>query len=133
MSIPPSLISDDTFRVALKEIRTKFRQMMDRPKQRKASSIPYIAQPFKQMMSMIIDDLSSHKDAMIMLMNMGSVDHYLFQHSLNVCVYTTLLGMSNGYSREEVMTLGMGAMLHDIGKTQISMNVLKKPGDLVES
>lgn len=128
--MPPSLISDETFRVALKEIRTNFRQMMERPKQRKGVIYPYIAQPFKQMMSMIIDDLSNHKDAMIMLMNMGSVDHYLFQHSLNVCVYTTLLGLSSGYSHDEVMTLGMGAMLHDIGKTQISTNVLKKPGDL---
>lgn len=126
----PNLISEDTLRVALKEIRTNFREMMDRPKSKKGTTYPYIAQPFKQMMNMIIDDLSGHHDAMIMLMNMGSVDHYLFQHSLNVCVYTTLLGMSNGYSRDELMTLGMGALLHDIGKTQISMDVLRKPGSL---
>ncbi|WP_042165040.1 HD-GYP domain-containing protein, partial [Paenibacillus gorillae] len=64
------------------------------------------------------------------LMNMGTVDDYLYQHSLNVCVYTTLLGTAYGYTREELMTLGMGALLHDIGKTQISMNVLKKPDQL---
>ncbi|WP_168122089.1 HD-GYP domain-containing protein [Paenibacillus sp. HB172176] len=127
---PPSLISEETFRVAIKEIRTNFREMMDRPKIKKGVAYPYIAQPFKQMMNLIIDDLSNHKDAMIMLMGMGTVDHYLFQHSLNVCVYTTLLGLSSGYSREEVMTLGMGALLHDIGKTQIPHAVLKKPGRL---
>lgn len=126
----PSLISEDTFRMAIKEIRTSFREMMDRPKRRKGGTYPYIAQPFKNLMNSIMDDLSNHKDAMIMLMNMGTVDHYLFQHSLNVCVYTTLLGLSSGYSRDEVMTLGMGALLHDIGKTQISTNVLKKPGTL---
>ncbi|WP_337098984.1 HD-GYP domain-containing protein [Paenibacillus sp. YIM B09110] len=128
----PSLISEDTLRVALKDIKSNFREMMDRPKKKKGVTYPYIAQPFKQMMNMIIDDLSGHQDAMIMLMDMGSVDHYLFQHSLNVCVYTTLLGMSHGYSREELMTLGMGALLHDIGKTQISIDVLKKPGSLTE-
>lgn len=117
-------------RVALKEIRTSFREMMDRPKRKKGVTYPYIAQPFKQMMNMIIDDLSGHRDAMIMLMNMGSVDHYLYQHSLNVCVYSTLLGMSNGYSRDELTTLGMGALLHDIGKTQIPIDVLRKPGSL---
>ncbi|RCW43380.1 HD-GYP domain-containing protein [Paenibacillus prosopidis] len=126
----PTLISEDTMRVALKEIRTSFREMMDRPKRKKGVTYPYIAQPFKQMMNMIIDDLSGHHDAMIMLMNMGSVDHYLYQHSLNVCVYSTLLGMSNGYSRDELTTLGMGALLHDIGKTQISIDVLRKPGSL---
>ncbi|MFD0586395.1 HD-GYP domain-containing protein [Paenibacillus sp. GCM10027627] len=126
----PTLISEDTFRMAIKEIRTSFRDMMDRPRNKKGVTYPYIAQPFRKLMSSIIDDLSNHKEAMIMLMNMGTVDHYLFQHSLNVCVYTTLLGMANGYSRDEVMTLGMGALLHDIGKTQISTDVLKKPGSL---
>ncbi|MFF2091975.1 HD-GYP domain-containing protein [Paenibacillus sp. NPDC058174] len=128
--VMPELIGEETMRHALKEIRTNFRYMMDRPKRKKGVTYPYIAQPFKQMMSNIIDDLSSHQDAMIMLMNMGTVDDYLYQHSLNVCVYTTLLGTAYGYSREELMTLGMGALLHDIGKTQISMNVLKKPDQL---
>jgi HD-GYP domain-containing protein (c-di-GMP phosphodiesterase class II) len=127
---PPTLITEETFRMAVKEIRTNFRHLMERPKAKKGVSYPYVAAPFKQMMNHIIDDLSNNQDAMIMLMNMGTVDHYLFQHSLNVCVYTTLLGMSKGYSRDEVVTLGMGALLHDIGKTQISTNVLKKPGSL---
>ncbi|CAM4274165.1 HD-GYP domain-containing protein [Paenibacillus alkaliterrae] len=126
----PSLISEDTMRHALKDIRTNFREMMDRPKRKKGVTYPYIAQPFKQMMNSIIDDLTAHKDAMIMLMNMNSVDHYLYQHSMNVCVYTTLLGMSHGYNRDELTTLGMGALLHDIGKTRIAADVLKKPGSL---
>ncbi|MEK3883081.1 HD-GYP domain-containing protein [Paenibacillus sp. PL2-23] len=128
----PSIISEETFRMAIKEIRTNFREMMDRPKMKKGVTYPFIAAPFRSMMNSIIDELSNHKDAMIMLMNMGQVDHYLFQHSLNVCVYTTLLGMSNGYSRDEVMTLGLGALLHDIGKTQISMQVLQKPDALTK-
>lgn len=78
---PPSLITEETFQVAIKEIRTNFREMMNRPRGKKGVTYPYIAGPFKQMMSMIIDDLSNHQDAMIMLMNMGTVDHYLFQHS----------------------------------------------------
>jgi HD-GYP domain-containing protein (c-di-GMP phosphodiesterase class II) len=69
---------------------------------------------------------------MIMLMDMNSVDHYLYQHSLNVCVYTTLLGMSHGYTKEELTTLGMGALLHDIGKTQIAIDVLRKPSSLTK-
>ncbi len=126
----PSVIQDETFRIALKEIRTNFRTLMERPKQKKGTTYPYVAQPFKEMMALIIDDLANHKDAMIMLMGMNSVDHYLYQHSLNVCVYTSLLGLSAGYNREETMMLGMGALLHDIGKTQISPDILQKPGQL---
>lgn len=128
----PSMISDDTMRQALGEIRKTFRDMMDRPRRKKGVTYPFIAQPIKHMMNSIIDELSGHKDAMIMLMDMSSVDHYLYQHSLNVCVYTTLLGLSHGYSRDELTTLGMGALLHDIGKTQIAIDVLKKPGSLTK-
>src|ERR1700730_31734 len=81
-------------------------------------------------MGEIIDDLSSHKDAMFMLTNMNITDNYLFQHSLNVCIYTTMLGLSFGYSREELMTLGLGALLHDIGKTRIPLEILRKPNQL---
>jgi HD-GYP domain-containing protein (c-di-GMP phosphodiesterase class II) len=83
-------------------------------------------------MTMIIDDLSSHKDAMIMLTNMSVTDNYLYQHSLNVCIYTTMLAMALGYSRDELMTIGLGSLLHDIGKTQIPSGILKKKGDLTD-
>lgn len=126
------LISEETFRVAVKEIRKNFETMIVPVQSNKPFARPFIAKPLKDMMGLIIDDLSDNKDAMIMLMNMGIVDHYLYQHSLNVCVYSTLLGMSHGYSREEVINLGLGALLHDIGKTQISVDVLKKPDSLTK-
>ena len=126
----PSIISEETMRIALKDIRTNFRLMVERPKQKKGVAYPYIAQPFKQMMNLIIDDLTDHDDAMIMLMGINSVDQYLYQHSLNVCVYTTLLGIAHGYTRDELATLGIGALLHDIGKVHISNETLNKPGRL---
>ncbi|HIW34869.1 MAG TPA: HD-GYP domain-containing protein [Candidatus Paenibacillus intestinavium] len=127
------LISEDTFRIAVKEIRKNFSAMMTPASAHKAIKRPFIAKPLKEMMGLIIDDLSTNKDAMIMLMNMGIVDHYLYQHSLNVCVYTSVLGMSHGYSRDEVINLGLGALLHDIGKTQISIDILKKPDSLTKA
>jgi len=54
----------------------------------------------------------------------------LYMHSLNVCVYSTLLGIAYGYNRDEQSTLGLGALLHDVGKTRIPMDVLLKPGNL---
>lgn len=127
-----TLISEETFLFAVKEIRKNFSVMMEPVQKQKGVTRPFIAKPLKEMMGLIIDDLSNHKDAMIMLMNMGIVDHYLYQHSLNVCVYTTLLGMSYGYSREETINLGLGALLHDIGKTKVSVDILKKPDSLTQ-
>ncbi|EFM10194.1 metal dependent phosphohydrolase [Paenibacillus curdlanolyticus YK9] len=129
-AVLPQIIRDETMREALKEIRSSFRMMMDRPDGRKGVTYPYISKSYQNVMSMVIEDLTAHKDAMIMLMNMGVVDQYLYQHSLNVCVYTTMLGIAEGYSRDELTILGMGAALHDIGKTRIPESILKKEGKL---
>ncbi|WP_274652315.1 HD-GYP domain-containing protein [Paenibacillus humicola] len=128
--VVPDMIGEETRHRALTEIRTNFRMLMDKSGHKSGGTYPYIAQPFRQVMNMVIDDITAQRDAMLLLMNMGAVDDYLVHHSLNVCVYSTLLGAASGYSRDELMTLGLGAMLHDIGKTQISPQLLKKEGSL---
>lgn len=127
--IVPELLSDETQRRTLREIRSTFRLFTEPGAKRKGMQ-PFVGSAMRDLMKMILDDLSSHEDAMIMLMNMHTVDHYLYMHSLNVCVYSTLLGIAKGYNNEQLITLGLGAMLHDIGKTQISLQVLLKPGPL---
>jgi len=126
----PELISEETQRRSVQTIRQAFREFTEQPNKSKTATYPYIGRTTRQTMSMIMDDLARNQDAMIMLMNLHTVDHYLYMHSLNVCVYSTLLGMAYGYDKDQLMTLGLGAMLHDVGKTQISMQVLLKPGML---
>jgi HD-GYP domain-containing protein (c-di-GMP phosphodiesterase class II) len=69
---------------------------------------------------------------MIFLMDMNTADHYLYKHSLNVCVYALVLGIANGYTEQQLIVLGLGALLHDIGKTQIPQRVLAKPQKLTD-
>jgi HD-GYP domain-containing protein (c-di-GMP phosphodiesterase class II) len=126
----PELLSEETQRRTLQAIRETFRQFVDYPNKGKKGTYPYVGRKMRQVMQLIMDDLGNNRDAMIMLMNLHTVDHYLYMHSLNVCVYSTLLGKASGYSHDQLVTLGLGAMLHDIGKTQISMQVLLKPGAL---
>jgi HD-GYP domain-containing protein (c-di-GMP phosphodiesterase class II) len=44
-----------------------------------------------------------------------------------------MLGLTYGYGKDELMTLGLGALLHDIGKTKVPLDVLRKPGKLSEA
>jgi len=126
----PELLSDETQRRTLHALRSVFREFSDAPQRNKTGSYPYVGRKMRDVMTRIMDDLSRHEDAMIMLMNLHTVDHYLYMHSMNVCVYATLLGIAHGYNRDQLLALGIGALLHDIGKTQISMQVLLKPGAL---
>ena len=126
--VVPDIISDETRMRAMQLIRNSFRTLMEQSGRRKA--VGSLDKEMRGVLSMIVDDLSSHKDAMLMLMNLSINDHYLYQHSLNVCVYATMLGMAVGYNRNELMALGLGALLHDIGKTLIPPSILSKKGKL---
>ncbi|HEY0827940.1 MAG TPA: HD-GYP domain-containing protein [Bacilli bacterium] len=131
--IIPDLITDQTRVRAITEIRSSFRKTMDLSNHKKTGLGNYhLGKTFSNVMSLIIDDLSQNQDAMIMVMNMNAVDHYLYNHSLSVCIYATMLGISQGYSKDELMALGIGALLHDIGKTQIPMEILFKSGKLTD-
>lgn len=131
--VVPDIISEETRRVVLTEIRSNFRKIMDDVGHKRSKSPhPFLGKQFRSALTMLIDDLSSHKDAMMMLTNMSVKDLYLYEHSLNVCIYSSMLGMAAGYSREELMTLGLGALLHDIGKTKIPSEILLKPDPLTQ-
>ncbi|TVY11566.1 HD-GYP domain-containing protein [Paenibacillus cremeus] len=123
-------LSGETRMKAITEIRTHYRAFMETTGQRKLSKSHVLGKAFGNVMKMILDDLNEKPGTMIMLMNMNVLNTYLYQHSLNVCVYTTMLGMVNGYSRDDLMTLGLGALLHDIGKTKINQALIQKPGRL---
>lgn len=130
----PELIAEETRRGALETIRTHFRDVLRAPDtSRRLVCPPYMSKAFMKTLTDIIDDLSQNPNAMIMLTDIQTADHYLYQHSLNVCIYTTMLGLSGGYSRDELATLGLGALLHDIGKMKIAPEILRKPGKLLES
>jgi HD-GYP domain-containing protein (c-di-GMP phosphodiesterase class II) len=128
--VVPDMIHDETRIKTIATIRTTFRSMMIDSNQRRNNG--RLHQDFKNVLDMIIDDLSSHKSGMIMLMNLSVTDHYLFQHSMNVCIYACMLGMNKNYSRDDLTMLGLGSLLHDVGKTQIPPAVLNKKGQLTK-
>lgn len=130
--IQEDIIQDETRTKAVFEIRNTFKKVMEDSNKRGAVHYYDIGRNFRDVMKMIIDDLSAHQGAMVMLNNMNVKDNYLFQHSVNVSIYAIMLGISYGYSRENLETLGLGALLHDIGKTKVPLGILRKPSQLTE-
>jgi putative two-component system response regulator len=57
-------------------------------------------------------------------------DSYLHGHCERIAALSVRVGELLGYSPEEVETLRLGAILHDIGKIGIPDSVLLKPGPL---
>lgn len=76
------------------------------------------------------DHLLDNRSLMVNLIDLRSQDDYTFAHSVNVCVLALLTGITLGYSKEQLTVLGVGALLHDLGKVKIPEHILNKPAPL---
>lgn len=66
------------------------------------------------------------------MIDVMAFDYTLYTHSVNVCFFGLALGRELGLSQEDLHCLGMGLMLHDVGKVQIPPEVLFKEGPLTD-
>ncbi|WP_370078097.1 HD-GYP domain-containing protein [Lysinibacillus sp. RC46] len=57
-------------------------------------------------------------------------DEYLYQHSFQVTLYSIAIAKELGYSAEDLRLIGIGALLHDIGKLMVPKDILTKPARL---
>lgn len=83
-------------------------------------------QVIQDMVSVIIENAS----AALWLTNLKKRDEYTHIHCMNVSVLAVAFGRHLGLSRKELELLGLGAMLHDVGKMRTPDAILQKPGRL---
>lgn len=87
----------------------------------------------KRVVNSMVDSILRNQDALVSLTRMKSLDEYTFVHSLDVCILSLCLARHLSLSREEMMEIGIGALLHDVGKMRLPIQVLKKPDTLSEN
>ena len=78
----------------------------------------------------MLDEITSQRDATANMTDLKLFDDYTYYHSVNVAVVSMVLGVAMGLSRTTLFRLGLGAMLHDIGKIYVPKEILDKPGKL---
>ncbi len=71
--------------------------------------------------------------AMMALSMLKDYDNYTFTHSVNVSVLALAVGRACDISEEQLKTLGLGGLLHDLGKLRVDVNIITKPGRLTDA
>lgn len=80
----------------------------------------------------MINDLLASSDIIDNLTEMQGFDNYTFHHSVNTTILALVLAIASGYSEQKLIELGMGVLMHDIGKVKISEAILNKKTPLTE-
>ncbi len=78
----------------------------------------------------IVDQVLSNEASLVGLTTIRDYDEYTFTHSVNVCIFAVTIGRRLGLTKLQLFDLGMAALLHDVGKSRIPLDVLNKGGDL---
>jgi HD-GYP domain-containing protein (c-di-GMP phosphodiesterase class II) len=93
----------------------------------------------------ILRELRSRREAVSSLMDLNAFDSHTLGHSLNVCILGLMIGdqsirrhgwrdgrgeVRHGDVDDRLEKLGLGLLLHDIGKILIPSEILQKPGRL---
>ena len=79
---------------------------------------------------------SAHKNAIAMISALTAAidakDHYTYAHSKNVARYAATLAVASGLNDDQVRTIYISGLLHDIGKISIPEAILNKESRLSE-
>ncbi len=73
------------------------------------------------------------KDGFLKAMNhLKDKDEYTYFHSVETSVYSVIVGKKLNLCKEDLKKLGIGSILHDIGKMKVPKEILLKPEKLSE-
>ena len=94
---------------------------------------PRSGEKIKESVSVVnrmVESILENKSATGDLLSLRTHDYYTYTHSVNVAVLSVGLALAAGLPRDQIIRLGIGAMLHDVGKCAIPSTIINKPGRL---
>ena len=84
----------------------------------------------KKAVSKMVESALRNPDALVCFAQLKRKDEYTAMHSLRVSILALVFGRQLGMKAEELQILGMGALLHDVGKMKVPSEILNKSDTL---
>ena len=80
----------------------------------------------------LVGVLSSESTGLVHINDLKSFDEYTYHHSLSVAMLSMATGRELGLQSDDIFRLGRCAMMHDVGKQLIPLDIINKKGKLNE-
>jgi HD-GYP domain-containing protein (c-di-GMP phosphodiesterase class II) len=81
----------------------------------------------------MVGSIFRNQNALLALSRIRQVGRYTFEHSVNVAVLMVAFARALDLERELIHDIGLGALLHDMGKVLVPPEILNKPGSLTDT
>lgn len=80
----------------------------------------------ENMANNLIENVLSNKSVLLSLVDIRTMDNYLYSHAVNVAVTSLILGIALKLPKRQLQYLCTGALLHDVGKVFVPKEILMK-------
>ena len=122
---PEDVIQEKTRMDAIKVVHSVFKDISEKHEMD--------TEGLAQAANRIVTDIIARREHLVQLTDIRLHDTYTFAHSVNVAVLSAIMGKFSGLTEDEMKTLVMGGLLHDLGKISVSPAVLNKNGRLTDA
>jgi putative nucleotidyltransferase with HDIG domain len=118
----PGTIYDPAYAESLDLTQQMFQQA-EEGRALKIDTIRYVVE-------LLIRKVAGSSAALAQILAVKLYENLTYCHSVNVATLSLLLARQAGFDERTTAAVGEAALLHDIGKTRIPLEVLRKPGAL---
>lgn len=80
----------------------------------------------------ILESIKKNSKSLFNLVQIMSTDLYTYTHSVNVSVMAMMIALELDIPDNIIKEIGVGGIMHDIGKSRISADILNKPTSLTK-
>ncbi|MBF0625728.1 MAG: HD domain-containing protein [Magnetococcales bacterium] len=134
-AVAPPLIAKAPFREELPQasnIKRQARKLVGTVLEDARMGRQVEVQQVKDVVAEMTESMLRNPDALLSLSLIKQNDEYTFMHSVNVGVFLMFFARALGHDEAVVTQVGIGGMLHDIGKMRVPPEILHKPGKLTD-
>jgi len=129
---PRPLISPTVRQQAVKKVYETMTALIEQKKLLSRVSSLDLGKEYEKVFKDILDYLLQQENLLINLSDLVIANGYFFHHSVNAATIAGVIGIAKGYHPQQLLDLGIGALLFDIGMTQLPDGLWRKKGILTE-
>lgn len=87
----------------------------------------------EKLVNSVLDEMIGEEELVCDMMDLKTFDNYTFSHCVSVTFLSVVTGIAMGLKRSELHHLAVGALMHDVGKMFIPIEIINKPSKLTDT